>query len=41
MSRRPTLKSLAAKANASWAENVLLPTPPFQDMTNILSLQEI
>lgn len=29
---------LAASAKASWAENVLLPTPPFPDNTNILCL---
>lgn len=29
---------LAASAKASWAENVLLPTPPFPDNTKILCL---
>jgi hypothetical protein len=34
----PTLNPLAAKANASWALTVLLPTPPFPLSTSTLCL---
>lgn len=35
---KPTSLLLAASANASCAEKVLLPTPPFPDKTRILCL---